>query len=320
MVSRPWNILPVKISSHMWYNLIVPSPTKKILTKTYGGKMKHFIRLLILSAAFMTASNFMASETAAYGKPESNDGYSLSVDGFDYEGEAFTYKSTAYVSLREFACMADNSVVTWDESTHTAYVKTDSLDLSAREYSTYIEANGRVLWCENGLFTDDGILYVPLKAVAQAFGFDSHYSADEHRTYLTRERGAIEHGDEYYNADDLYWLSKIIHAESQGEPFLGKMAVGNVVLNRVDDSDFPNTVYDVIFDRKNGVQFSPVANGMINEEAGAESVAAAKICLENVSLSNDILYFLNEKLATNFWIVHNCRFVMSIGGHDFYAP
>lgn len=280
--------------------------------------MKQFIRLIILSAAFMTASGIMASP--AEGVYDKEDSFTVSVDGFEYDGEAFTYKDTAYVSLREFSCMADNSVVTWDETTHTAYVSTDSLELSARESAKYIEANGRVLWCENGIFTDDGIIYVPLRAAAQAFGFDTDYSAAEHRTYLTRTKGAIESADEYYDEDDLYWLSKIIHAESQGEPLLGKLAVGNVILNRVDDDEFPDTIYDVIFDNKNGVQFSPTANGAINEAAGMESITAAKICLENVSLSDEILYFLNEELATNFWIVENCRYVMSIGCHDFYAP
>lgn len=280
--------------------------------------MKQFIRLIILSAVFMTVSGIMASP--AEGTYNKEDNFTVSVDGFVYDGEAFAYNDTAYVSLREFSCMADNSVVTWDETTHTAYVSTDSLELSARESEKYIEANGRVLWCENGIFTDDGIIYVPLRAVSQAFGFDADYSAAEHRTYLTRIKGAIESGDEYYDEDDLYWLSKIIHAESQGEPFLGKLAVGNVILNRVNDADFPDTIYDVIFDDENGVQFSPTINGAINEAAGAEAITVAKICLENVSLSDEILYFLNEELATNFWIVENCRYVMSIGGHDFYAP
>jgi len=279
--------------------------------------MKKLLKFLILSAAFMTASNFMAPLVNAYDK---SDTFTISVDGFDYDGEAFTYKSTAYVSLREFSCMADNSVVSWNDKTHTAYVSTSSLELSAREYSNHIEANGRILWCENGIFTDDGILYVPLRQLAKAFGFTAHYSAAEHKTYLTRKKGAIEHADSYYDKNDLYWLSKIIHAESEGEPFLGKIAVGNVVLNRVKDSYFPNTVYDVIFDRKNGVQFSPVANGTIHKEAGEDAVMAAKICLENYRISDKILYFLNEKLATNFWIVENCNLIMSIGGHDFYAP
>lgn len=49
---------------------------------------------------------------------------------------------------------------------------------------------------------------------------------------------------------DLYWLSRIISAESRGESLKGQIAVGNVVLNRVEEDDFPDTIPAVIFDRK----------------------------------------------------------------------
>ena len=114
-------------------------------------------------------------------------------------------------------------------------------------------------------------------------------------------------------------MAKIINAESGGEPFLGKIAVGNVILNRDESDEFPESIYSVIFDNKNGVQFTPTVNGAINNEANEESVLAAKICLEDSSLSDDIVYFLNEDLAESKWIVENCRYVMTIGEHDFYA-
>ena len=57
-----------------------------------------------------------------------------------------------------------------------------------------------------------------------------------------------------YSENDLYWLSRIIEAEASGESFSGKIAVGNCVLNRVKSSEFPNTIYDVIFDKNHGVQ------------------------------------------------------------------
>ena len=96
--------------------------------------------------------------------------------------------------------------------------------------------------------------------------------------------------------------------------------MGSVILNRVDSSQFPNTIYDVIFDRKNGVQFSPTVDGAIQQSAGEESVIAAKICLENTRISDKILYFLNKSAATNFWVVDNCRYILTVGNHDFYAP
>lgn len=276
--------------------------------------MKSIKKSIILSllAACIAASS---AQYAAAG-----NSYSVTLDGQTYEGRSFIEKGTAYVSLREFACTVDNSVVSWDDPTKTSTVKTESLELHATAGEYYIEANGRILWCEKGVFIRDDILFVPLRQAAQAFGFDAYYDAASHSTSLTRVRGSIVSGDEFYDEDELYWLSQIIHAESQGEPFLGKIAVGSVILNRVDAVEFPDTIYDVIFDDEHGVQFTPTTNGEINKPAGEESVMAAKICLEDTRLSDEILYFLNQSIATNFWIVENCRYVLTIGSHDFYAP
>ena len=101
---------------------------------------------------------------------------------------------------------------------------------------------------------------------------------------------------------------------------MGKIAVGNVVLNRVENAEYPSSVYGVIFDDKGGVQFTPVANGTIENEPSEESVMAAKICLENYKLSHhNILFFLNPQISTSTWIPDNRDFIMTIGRHDFYA-
>jgi len=225
----------------------------------------------------------------------------------------------AYVSLREFACAVDNSVVSWDSRTHTAHVSTDSLSLSAEMGGEYLVANGRYLWCSEGIFTDNGVLYVPLRQAAEAFGFSSRWIGAENTTYLSRRTGSIVSAENYYNSDDVYWLSRIIHAEAQGEPFLGKLAVGTVIMNRMADDEFPDELYDVIFDNDNGVQFTPTVNGQIENTPGEESVIAAKLCLDGYRFSDSILYFLNPELASSLWVPQNCTFVASIGGHDFYA-
>ena len=65
---------------------------------------------------------------------------------------------------------------------------------------------------------------------------------------------SVPHASAYYNSTDLYWLSRIISAEAKGEPLAGQIAVGNVVLNRTRSAAFPNTVKDVIFDKKYGAK------------------------------------------------------------------
>ncbi|MBQ8187376.1 MAG: cell wall hydrolase [Clostridia bacterium] len=274
--------------------------------------------LLCFSAIPSAAQNARITTTSGYRIIE--NGVNVTADGWDYDGVVYKVNNTAYVGLREFSCFADNSVVSWNEDALTATVTTDSLTVTAVENARSMEANGRILWCEFGIFRIDDALYVPLRQIAQAFGFDADYVSAENRTYLTRRRGAIVSGDDYYDTEELHWLARIIHAESQGEPFTGKLAVGNVILNRVDDPGFPDTIYGVIFDKRNGTQFTPTANGTIYNTPGEESVMAAKICLEDTRLSEEILYFLNRRIASSMWIVENCRFVMEIGGHSFYAP
>ena len=122
----------------------------------------------------------------------------------------------------------------------------------------------------------------------------------------------------FYREDEVYWLSKIISAESAGETLLGQIAVGDVILNRVKSPLFPATIYGVIFDRKYGVQFSPTLDGRIYLDPTYTATLAAKICLEGVSLSDDAIYFLNPRAAQSSWIVNNRPYAYTIGNHDFY--
>ena len=120
-------------------------------------------------------------------------------------------------------------------------------------------------------------------------------------------------------SEDLYWLSRIIHSEAQGESYKGKVAVGNVIMNRVDSELFPNTIKGVIFDKQDGyTQFSPVIDGTIYNSPDAESIRAAKEILGGSKPVGDALYFLNPRKSTNFWIVNNSAYVAIIGLHDFY--
>jgi len=122
-----------------------------------------------------------------------------------------------------------------------------------------------------------------------------------------------------YTDDDLYWLARIIYAEAQGESMEGKIAVGNVILERVRCPDFPDTIYGVIFDRVWGVQFEPVKNGRIYCTPDESCYEAARRVLEGESAVINCLYFLNPVKAANRWIINNRNYVKTIGNHDFYA-
>lgn len=123
-----------------------------------------------------------------------------------------------------------------------------------------------------------------------------------------------------YTENDLYWLSRIIHAEAAGEPYLGQVAVGNVVLNRVASNQFPNSVYGVIFDYHYHIpQFSPVQNGAIYQVPSKISIQAAKEALEGRWVVGSSTYFFNPDKAKGLWIVNHKNYVTRIGEHVFYS-
>lgn len=118
---------------------------------------------------------------------------------------------------------------------------------------------------------------------------------------------------------DLYWLSRIIHAEAEAEPYKGKVAVGNVIMNRVKSSAFSNTIKGVIFEYYQGIpQFSPVADGTIYNNPNAESIAAAKEAYNGSRPVGSCTYFFNPAKSAGTWIVKNKTYVTRIGNHVFY--
>ncbi|OPJ56284.1 stalk domain-containing protein [Alkalithermobacter paradoxus] len=121
-----------------------------------------------------------------------------------------------------------------------------------------------------------------------------------------------------YTVNDLYWLSRIVHAESESEPYEGKLAVANVILNRVRSDGFPNNIKSVIFDTAGGIQFQPIGNGTIYNNPNSESIRAALDALRGNNNIDNALFFLNPARATSFWIVNNRQFYMRIANHDFY--
>lgn len=92
-----------------------------------------------------------------------------------------------------------------------------------------------------------------------------------------------------YNKEEMELLARLIEAEAKGESYEGKVAVGNVVINRVRSELFPNTIKDVIYAQN---QFSPVKNGAINNTPSDDSINAAYECIYTYrEESKEALYF-----------------------------
>lgn len=234
-------------------------------------------------------------------------------------GECYRLDGVTFVPLRRFCeIFAPDGTMTWNGSTSTARFRTDTLDLSVTVGKLYITANGHALYTVGAVRNLGGHLYVPIRPLARAFVAALKWDAAACAVDLTRSSSSSAIARASYDADEVYWLSRIISAEASVEPFVGQIAVGNVVLNRVRSREFPNTIYGVIFDRKHGTQFSPVAFGTIYETPEPSCVIAAKICLEGYSVTDTALYFFDPDLSTSDWISRNCVFEFRIGSHEFY--
>ncbi len=240
----------------------------------------------------------------------------LSVNGQNLwtQAKARLVGNTTYVSLRTVAgVLAPDTTVTWESG--SAWVRGEGLTLSAKPGEQWLTVNDRALYIPQGVRLEGGTTLVPIRVLAQALGGRVDWSA---RSGVTLTPGTGRSGPTPYTENDLYWMARIISAESRGEPLLGKLAVGTVVLNRVASEEFPDTIYDVIFDRKWGVQFTPVANGTIYNEPTQESVLAAKLVLDGARAAGDSLYFIAPELTNNHWVMKNQTYVTTIGCHWFY--
>ena len=116
-----------------------------------------------------------------------------------------------------------------------------------------------------------------------------------------------------YNSNDRYLLAKIVYAEARGESYTGQVAIAAVVLNRVKDSRFPNTVSGVIYQPW---AFTAVNDGQINLEPNQKAYQAADDALNGWDPTSGSVYYYNPQTATSKWI-YTTKKVTQIGKHIF---
>ncbi len=123
--------------------------------------------------------------------------------------------------------------------------------------------------------------------------------------------------------DEMGVLLRIVEAEAGNEDEEGKLLVANVVLNRVENDAFPDTVSGVVFQKEKGVtQFSPVSNGSYYRvEISDETVSAVGRALMGEDISQGALYFAARKYADRDkmkWFDEQLTFLFAHGGHEFF--
>ena len=117
------------------------------------------------------------------------------------------------------------------------------------------------------------------------------------------------------SASNLQLIARAINGEARGEPYEGQVAVGAVILNRVKDSKFPNTVAGVIYQKG---AFTAVSDGQINQPIAENSTVlkAAQDALNGWDPTGGAIYYFNPATATNKWIWSR-PLIKTIGKHRF---
>lgn len=279
---------------------------------------KHFLYIMFSVLTVISIMYFAGLDASA--APEGAEITRVRVNGRQVlDGDVFTYNGDTYVPMFRFSAWLGKFQYSYDYKTKTARIDGENLVIKATADKLYIEANGRYFYTSGKVMLYNGEMYLPIRPIVKALNSYIYFDdATNQYVVSSGDSRLLKSGDSFYRDDEVLWLARIIHAEAQGEPFKGKMAVGNVILNRVRSTQFPNTIYSVIFDKKYGVQFTPSINGAIYNTPNAESIIAAKVCLEGYSLSNDILYFVNPKLAPNSWASKNRPYAFTIQNHSFF--
>lgn len=117
------------------------------------------------------------------------------------------------------------------------------------------------------------------------------------------------------NTSDLQLMARAINGEARGEPYEGQVAVGAVILNRVKNPSFPNTIAGVIY--QSGA-FTAVSDGQINQpiKEGSTVLKAAQDALNGWDPTGGAIYYFNPSTATNKWIWSR-PLIKTIGKHRF---
>lgn len=129
------------------------------------------------------------------------------------------------------------------------------------------------------------------------------------------KQSSVKAASKSNSSSDLQLMARAINGEARGEPYEGQVAVGAVILNRVKNSQFPNTIAGVIY--QSGA-FTAVADGQINVpiKEGSTVLKAAQDALSGWDPTGGAIYYFNPSTATNKWIWSR-PLIKTIGKHRF---
>jgi N-acetylmuramoyl-L-alanine amidase len=127
------------------------------------------------------------------------------------------------------------------------------------------------------------------------------------------EKNSSSSNSSSYSDSDVMLLARLIYGEARGESYVGQVAVGAVVMNRIKSASFPNTMAGVIYQ---SYAFTAVADGQINLTPNATAKKAAQDAMNGWDPTYGAIYYYNPRTATSSWIFSR-KTTVTIGNHVF---
>lgn len=166
-------------------------------------------------------------------------------------------------------------------------------------------------------YTVDGIFGTRTRSAVISFQRDNGLSPDGIAGEKTLKALGISGSDNNsyggYSSSDYELLARIISAEARGEDYLGQVAVGAVILNRIEHPSFPDTLSGVIYQKG---AFSCLNDGQFYEPIEDSAYSAARDAINGLDPSGGAIYYYNPSTATSKWIFSR-PVITTIGNHRF---
>ncbi len=159
----------------------------------------------------------------------------------------------------------------------------------------------------------DGIYGSATESAVKQFQYDNGLVADGIAGDKTLEALGIKDSGGSYSSSEYLLLARLISAEARGESYEGQVAVGAVVLNRVEHPSFPDTISGVIYQKG---AFSCLYDGQFDKPVSQSAYSAARDALNGMDPSGGAIYYFNPATATNKWIWSRPA-ITTIGNHIF---
>lgn len=250
--------------------------------------MKIKVLVLTLFACMMLAGMSFASEILV----------SINDQLLNHDDMVIYESGKAYGLVSEFTERMGVEVK-WLQTAKMAVLMINDDYVSFQMDSNIVLVNNESFEMNGNAFLREGSLYVPLDTLLEKLGATYVWDDVLLHAQISGENLKIDPAEirkTNYTNEDILWLARIINAETRGGSLDKKIAVANVVLNRVASPRFPNTIYEVIYQRG---QFPPAyRSGFATSVPTELSVLAAKRALMGVVVAKDCLFFNNRPFTS----------------------